>query len=121
MLYCIIINGLLCTPLMMVQMSFFQLVSGDLQGWPTKTGTMFAVISTYIVLVIANMLLFSDEGSKKDNRDMLPPKSKIMDKVVGFAMVAYFTYLTINMALGTPESHISTGVHQTIGPCDVMA
>ena len=50
-------------------------------GWPTKTGTMVAVISTYIVLVIANMLLFSDEGSKKDNRDMLPPKSKNMDKV----------------------------------------
>ena len=32
MLYCIVINGLLCTPIMMIQMSFFQLVSGDLQG-----------------------------------------------------------------------------------------
>ena len=32
MLYCIIINGLLCTPIMMMQMSFFQLISGDVQG-----------------------------------------------------------------------------------------
>ena len=32
MLYCIVINGLLCTPIMMIQMSFFQLISGDLQG-----------------------------------------------------------------------------------------
>ena len=32
MLYCIVINGLLCTPVMMIQMSFFQLISGDLQG-----------------------------------------------------------------------------------------
>ena len=32
MLYCIIINGLCCTPVMMMQMSFFQLISFDAQG-----------------------------------------------------------------------------------------
>ena len=32
MLYCIIINGLCCTPVMMIQMSFFQLISFDAQG-----------------------------------------------------------------------------------------
>ena len=32
----------------------------------------------------------------------------------------YFIYLLINMVVGVPEAHISTGVHQTLGPCDVF-
>ena len=35
-------------------------------------------------------------------------------------MIAYFVYLLLNMVVGIPEAHISTGVHQTVGPCDVM-
>ena len=42
---------------------------------------MVAVISTYIILVIANMLLFSGYGGKKDNKDILNPRCKTMDKV----------------------------------------
>ena len=31
----------------------------------------------------------------------------------------YFVYLVANMLIGVPESHVSTGVHQTVGPCNV--
>ena len=41
-------------------------------------------------------------------------------QVVGLVMVMYFIYLLLNMVLGSPEDHISTGVHQTVGPCDVF-
>ena len=41
-------------------------------------------------------------------------------QVVGFAMAMYFIYLLLNMVLGSPEDHISAGVHQTVGPCDVF-
>ena len=50
-------------------------------GLPTKNGTLVAVISTYIILVIANMLLFRGNGGKNDNKDILQPRSKTMDRV----------------------------------------
>ena len=50
-------------------------------GFPTKSGTLVAVISTYIILVIANMLLFSGDGGKNDNKDILKPRCKTMDEV----------------------------------------
>ena len=41
-------------------------------------------------------------------------------QVVGLAMVMYFIYLLLNMVVGSPEDHVSTGVHQTVGACDVF-
>ena len=35
-------------------------------------------------------------------------------------MVMYFIYLLLNMVVGSPEDHVSTGVHQTVGACDVF-
>jgi len=120
MLRCITLTGLLSTPIMMIQMSFFQLISGDLQGLPTAKGTMIAVITTYILLVFVNNVLLRDDGRNKDSKDILQPRCKTMDKVIGMAMVLYFVYLLLNMVYGVPEDHVSTGVHQTVGPCDVM-
>merc|ERR1719277_1416271 len=42
-----------------------------------------------------------------------------MDTVIGLLMTLYFLYLLVNMVVGVPQDHISTGVHQTVGPCDV--
>lgn len=114
MLYCILLTGLSSTPIMMIQMSVFQLISGDLQGLPTAKGTMIAVITTYIILVAVNAVLF------KESKDKLEPRCRTMDKVIGLVMIAYFGYLLLNMVYGVPEDHISTGVHQTYGPCDVF-
>merc|ERR1712179_410595 len=118
MLYCILTNGLLCTPVMMIQMSFFQLISGDSQGFPTAKGTMIAVIGTYIIFVVYNVVSSSGESGKED---VLQARNKSTDKLVGVMMTLYFLHLLLNMILGKPEAHISSGVHQTIGPCDVTA
>ena len=115
MLYCIIINGLCCTPVMMMQMSFFQLISFDAQGiqythpkpslnillhlsWtndyfslllflglPTARGTLIAVISTYIILIILNVVI-SKQGS--DTRDFLRSRDKSMDRVSRYCIAA---------------------------------
>ena len=41
------------------------------------------------------------------------------DSLAGTFVTLYFVYLSANMLLGVPESHVSTGVHQTVGPCNV--
>ena len=38
------------TPLMMLQMAFFQLISGDSQGWPTAH-SMVACIAVYSLFI----------------------------------------------------------------------
>ncbi len=49
-LFNLTISAALTTPLMMAQMAFFQLISGDLQGLPTLR-TLLAVIGVYCLLI----------------------------------------------------------------------
>ena len=46
----LLISAAFSTPLMMVQMAFFQLISGDPQGLPTAR-TMLACIAVYLILI----------------------------------------------------------------------
>lgn len=46
----VFISAATTTPLMMIQMALFQLISGDSQGLPTIR-TMLACIITYVVLI----------------------------------------------------------------------
>ena len=41
------------------------------------------------------------------------------DSLVKTLLTLYFAYLVGNMVVGAPEAHVSTGVHQTVGPCNV--
>ena len=41
------------------------------------------------------------------------------DTLASTFMTLYFAYLLANMLIGVPENHVSTGVHQTVGPCNV--
>ena len=41
------------------------------------------------------------------------------DSLLKTFVTLYFVYLVANMLIGVPESHVSTGVHQTVGPCNV--
>ena len=51
-------------------------------GFPTANGTMVAVIATYSILVVVNMVS-SEEISldKKSSKDKLESRNKYMDKV----------------------------------------
>ena len=105
------INALCSTPLMMVQMAFFQLISGDSQGLPTIR-TLLACIFVYTILIY---VLNTDE---KDGKNLLYNKPKA-DRSVRIFFTMYFIYLFVNMVVGVPENHMSTGVHQVVGECDV--
>ena len=41
------------------------------------------------------------------------------DSLVKTFLTLYFAYLVGNMVVGAPEAHVSAGVHQTVGPCNV--
>jgi hypothetical protein len=41
------------------------------------------------------------------------------DSLPRLAITLYFVYLVANMAFASPENSVSTGVHQTVGPCSV--
>ena len=105
------ISALCSTPLMMVQMAFFQLISGDSQGLPTIR-TLLACILVYTILIY---VLNTDE---KDGKNLLFNKRKA-DRSVRIFFTLYFIYLFVNMIVGVPENHMSTGVHQVVGDCDV--
>ena len=45
--------------------------------------------------------------------------SSSWDSLPKNVLTLYFALLVANMAYSTPETHMSTGVHQTVGPCNV--
>ena len=111
MVFKLLISALFSTPLMMVQMAFFQLISGDSQGLPTIR-TLLACIFVYIALIY---ILNTDE---KNGKNLLFNNRKA-DRNVRIFFTLYFIYLFVNMIVGVPENHLSTGVHQVVGECDV--
>lgn len=111
----IIINVALTTLIMMVQMAFFQLISGDEQGLPSQK-TLIAVISGYTLAVIVG---FATKGQQRPSSNPFVSYPSF-DNLPRLGLTLYFAFLALNMAFANPEAHLSTGVHQTIGPCDVM-
>ena len=111
-LFCLLVNGLLATPLMMVQMSLFQLISGDLQGFPTTKHTFVAILTLFTLL--ATRILFNRVKS-----NALQARVQIWDLIINLALVLYFCFLFAIMMIGKPEDHSSTGVHQEVGDCSV--
>ena len=112
MIWKIIISALTSTPLMMLQMAFFQLMSGDAQGLPTLR-TLISCITVYSFHIY---FLAADE---KDEKNLLFNKRKV-DRSVRIFFTLYFIYMLANMIFGVPEHHMSTGVHQVVGECDVF-
>ena len=108
----LVVNGLLCTPLMMIIMSVVALLSGDLQGLPTAERSLLATITVCALLSIPKFI-----GERGEER--LYGSSS--DRIMMISLMGYFLYIFVNMILGVPENHISTGVHQTIGDCGVKA
>ena len=42
------------------------------------------------------------------------------DGIIRKLLIVYFAFFVINMAISTPENHVSTGVHQVVGDCDIF-
>jgi hypothetical protein len=50
-----------------------------------------------------------------------PPPARPADRIIWRAVIGYFATFVVIMALFDPGAHVSTGVHQTAGPCYVEA
>ncbi|XP_059088314.1 uncharacterized protein LOC131884517 [Tigriopus californicus] len=130
----LLMNALLCTPLMMVQMAFLQLISGESQGLPTNRsfGTVLLLYGAVISFGLWNKYRHSQAKGQRQRRppslpeleesekNALVPRPDI-DAVPKVAITLYFLFLSLIMMFGTPENHVSTGIHQTLGPCGVEA
>ena len=90
------------TPMMILQMAILQTIDGGTPGY-LAFGLGLAVYGTVAFL-----------GYRPVNRDKLP-----VDWLGLVATTAYLLMLTVNMTFFTPETHVSTGLHQLPGPCDV--
>ena len=68
------INGVLATPLMLVLMTLFQAVSGDLPGLPTTGRTFLAIVTLFSLLAVRRLI-------QRTNEHALKPACKLFDKV----------------------------------------
>lgn len=111
---------------MMVQMALLQLISGDTQGLPSNN-SLVAVLVIYSLAVGAGFFEKVGDPTFNQNkfnnhrrRDTLIPYPEL-DAWPKNAISLFFVYLVVNMIVADPERAVSTGVHQTVGPCGVRA
>jgi len=106
----LLLTGLLSTPLMCLQMAILQFIAREDQGLPTRR-------SLIIVLILYSSVIMEGFGRKLAKTDRV----KIVNYVLLGSLAIYYTFLTLNMSFGSPESHLSTGVHQEVGDCNIEA
>ena len=90
------------TPLMMLQMTVLQAIDGGTPGY-LALGLGGAAYGTVAFL-----------RRRPVNRGRPP-----VDRLGLGVVAAFLLMLTVNMAFFAPETHVSTGLHQVPGPCDV--
>ena len=93
----------LATPLMVLQMSVLQILTGGVPGY-------FALgigIVLYAALALYGLRAFDYTTSP-------------VDWLGRGAVSVYLLMLALNMALFVPETHVSVGVHQIPGPCNIQ-
>lgn len=91
------------TLLMMLQMTVLQQLSGGTPGALSLAGGW---------LIYALVLVAGRKSAKP-----VPPRAN--DRLLLGAAIVYFVTLTGIMAVFDPATHVSTGVHQTVGECYV--
>jgi hypothetical protein len=87
---------------MMIQMTALQQLDGGTPGY----------LAFGAGAVIYGIVAFLRRGAAK--RNALPS-----DWLGRGAAAAYLLVLAVNMTFFAPETHVSTGLHQVPGPCDV--
>ena len=105
----LITSALFSTPLMMFQMAFLQLISGDSQGLPTIR-SFLACIAIYLILI------YFQNADEQNGKNLLKRSSG--DGLIKLFFTFFFVFFVANMIISVPENHMSTGVHQTVGDCN---
>merc|ERR550519_227419 len=92
---------------MMVQMALLQLVTGESQGLPTARSLLAAIF------------LFTSVTVYHWPRRQPASAPHWTNLLLAASLATYFTFLGVNMLVTDPATHVSTGVHQTLGDCSV--
>ena len=80
---------------------------------------MYAVLAIYVGLIVLGLLRRNKDTPDSSTSHLLTTRS--FDTLLSRSLALYFAFLALNMVVARPETHVSTGVHQTVGPCDVRA
>jgi hypothetical protein len=98
----------LTTLTMMLQMIAVQQIDGGRPGYRSLAAGLvgYGAIAAY---------------GLRARRAALPHHPQKNDWVPFIGLVAYFIVLIIAVTAFDPATHVSTGVHETIGPCDITA
>ncbi len=56
----------------------------------------------------------------KDKKNVLGVNDSLSSLLKNL-ITLYFIYIFVNMVVAVPENHKSTGIHQTVGPCNIYA
>lgn len=102
---------ILTTPLMLVQMFILQLI--DQQHIPTLS-MLLSVAALYLTITFLGIVYSFMKNAVILKRE----RSHI---ILMIATYGYFLTLSIIAIFGNPEKHISMGVHQTFGPCNITS
>lgn len=98
----LILVACVTTPVMMLQMTVLQALDAGVPGYLA----LWIGIAVYAAAALA--------GLREAGRTARPA-----DWLGGGAVCAFLLMLAFNMTVFAPEVHVSTGVHQLPGPCDV--
>ncbi len=120
----IIISTFLTTPFMMLMMSPFQLhqIEFDISSFSI---TQFpgmpdeASISLTLAVLILAVYKAPPPLPPSPSSSSTAPNIPVSNILLWISVVIYFLTLTAVMALGDPTTVVATGLHQTIGDCDV--
>ena len=100
-----------CTPLMVLQMSLFQIFGKP--GIPDHN-TLYFLLATYFLLIV-----FAINRVKTRKQPVRVKKTGFVDFFLFLAISVYFFGLSL-IILHDPTAHVSTGIHQTIGDCNTI-
>ncbi|HET6582937.1 MAG TPA: hypothetical protein VFG69_05815 [Nannocystaceae bacterium] len=98
--------ALASTPIMMVEIGLLQQLDGGIPG-----------IRGLVVVLVAHVAVIA-QGWRRRRPARDPPRA---DRWLRLALPLHFAALASIMAMFDPATHVSTGVHQTYGPCGVEA
>jgi len=104
-----IVLCLFTTPLMMAQMGLFQL--GSVMGRPNAQ-SLGMLLLAYMIVISGSMLLSGSWLMKRF-------KPTAVDALISAVINIYFAALVFVAVYFKPESHVSHGIHQTVGDCGV--